>query len=142
MPQRRAWLGMFAWLWRGWFGDDDATLETREGMWGTFMVVYGWFLALQLLDLGSTLAVLENGGREANPYGPVHALQWLGPSGLLALKLVLVVTTMILWLPVVAWLQQKAAARGAGVVFGIILLGTLVYTAVVFWNLAVLEALR
>ncbi len=134
-------MSMFSWLWRGWVGDDAATLETREGLWGTFMVIYAWFLGLQLLDLGTTLAVLQKGGVEANRLGPAQALEALGPEALLAIKLVVVVATMLAWLPAVAWLERMQSAKSTGIVMMVLLLGALFYTGVVFWNIVVFRFL-
>ncbi len=132
---------MFSWLWRGWVGDDVGTLDTHDGVWGTFMVVYAWFLGLQLLDLGTTLAVIGQGGIEANELGPAQAVGLLGTEALLAMKLIVMLITLIAWTPAVAWLQGRHATRSTGLVLAMILGGALVYTGVVFWNLAVLRVL-
>ncbi len=132
---------MFAWLWRGWVGDDAGTLETRDGIWGTFMAIYAWFLGLQLLDLGTTLAVIGQGGVEANNLGPSQAVEFVGLEALLALKITVVLASLMAWVPAVAWLERRNATKSTGVVMALILAGSLVYTVVVFWNLAVLRYL-
>ncbi len=132
---------MFSWNRGEWVGEYPVTVRSHHGIWGTFMAVYAWFLALQILDLGSTLMVIRHGGIEANQLGPAQAVDWLGPQALLGMKLIVVVASMLAWVPTVAWLHHKQEHRSAGIVNAIITAGTVTYTLAVLWNLAVLRFL-
>lgn len=113
-------------------------LEDARAAWPAFVLVYGWFLAMQLLDLGSTLLVLRLGGIEANPMGPVQVLEALGPEGLLLLKVLLIVVTMAAWTGAIDWLlrrprQERRLAMEA--VLALLVALNLFYMAVVSHNL-------
>lgn len=110
--------------------------------WGDYAACYACFLGLQLVDLMVTLAVMGAGGAEANPFA--QALLDHGQVTLLGLKLGVILLSLFVWTPAVAWLarQPNATQRWAvPTVNGLVLALVLYYVVVVFYNMTNLVVL-
>lgn len=108
--------------------------------WIDYIAVYAVFLGLQLIDLLTTFAVLSLGGEEGNP-SAVAVLEGSGAWGLVALKIILVVATAIVWVPAVAWMDarpERFRTWGVLALNAVILGGVVFYAWIVVHNTTVL----
>lgn len=119
--------------WTTWFGPRPARATES---WQDFLALLAWLLALQLLDLLTTLGSLSHGAAEANPLAAA-LLDAHGTAGLVQLKVVAALLALG-WLP--AFLVARSSARATAIILGGLALLSVVYSAVVVNNLVVLTA--
>lgn len=124
----------------GWVAGSEAQAMAA---WADYAACYAGFLGLQLLDLMVTLSVLGAGGGEANPLA--HSLLVNGQATLLGMKLAVILLSMAVWVPAVAWLARQPAPtqRWALPTLNALVLALVVYYAgVVFYNMTNLAVLH
>lgn len=125
--------------WTTWWAERPA--QSTVEAWQDFQATLAWLLGLQLLDLLTTLGALQLGAGEANPLAAA-LLASSGPSALVRLKVVALVL-MLGWIPAFALVQRRGQPRttGAWGMLALLVLLIVLYSAAVFNNLAVLDAL-
>ena len=124
------------------FRKDRLDRLVRQG-WEDYLAVYAWFLGLQLIDLFTTFAVLSLGGIEANPFAAA-VYEAHGAWGMVALKVLLIALTALVWVPAVAWVAQRPVERDGWaltILNGLVLCAVVYYSLVVVLNLANLSTL-
>jgi hypothetical protein len=106
--------------------------------WQDFTALVAWLLGLQLLDLLTTLGALANGAAEGNPLAAA-LLDSHGAAGLVQIKVIAVVLVLG-WLPAFRLVHSplRPSRVSAAIFLVALVVLTMVYSGVVFHNLAVL----